>query len=167
VTVPHTEPLNITGYSNNYANKPLKIASFLDERKENYVTFVGQYPTVFEGSVTGVVQDQITQLLKGKGFEISNKSKRTLLGAVKVWRAEVVPGMSGSVNAVAKIGIDLKDVSGRKIYTGVYEGSSFISNTQIGEQDLRVALGAAMLEAVEQAGSDKRLLDLASYTAKD
>jgi uncharacterized lipoprotein YajG len=162
ITVPHTEPLNITGYSQNYANKSLKIERILDERKQVVVTTTADGDTKFVGSATGVVQDQLTQLLKGKGFKITNNAKAKIKGSIRQWTAEVVPGINGSVDAVAVVRIDLLDGSGRRVYGGVYEGSSYIANARINDQDLRVALGAAMLEAVEQAGSDQRLLDLAS-----
>jgi hypothetical protein len=164
IKVPSISPIKVSSPidTGDARDNELQIADVLDERPSMVVGTLKNKTCEFSGDAVSPVRDAIKTTFKNNNFIFVNNAPLVLTIKLKRWDAEIKAGMPAEVNAFAKIAIEVKDPALRKIYGGNYEGSIFMKQSGIGDQELSKALSAAMAEAIKQTILDEKLMRVLS-----
>ena len=113
------------------------------------------------------VRSALEQRLRSQGAWISLFEGPSLGGEIQRWKVQVVPSFPASrAEAVAQLGLELYDISGRLIYRGNYSGTFTAEHPVFSAADIEEVLGSAMGEALDQALDDDRLMEKVHSSGK-
>lgn len=115
-----------------------------------------------QGGTTTAVETGLKNALRDAGISVLESAPITLRAEIKKWRAQVTSKASSNLASEATIYVELLDPSGRKLYTGSYNGTRSSQFPVITRIDIKDSLGLAMSNALSQLVADEQLLNIVS-----
>ncbi len=112
------------------------------------------YPS---GNVPRAVQAALEDALRKKGIHISLFDAPGILAKVMRWRVDVVPGFPFTkMFSEARIGIEILDINGKRVYNAEYSGEYTKEYPSPGQETIENVLGMAMAHAIREALEDSQ-----------
>ena len=79
---------------------------------------------------------------------------------MRKWRSKVGAKDSSAIDSEATLFVELLDPTGKKIYSGTYNGTRSSQFPVVTRIDVQDSLGLAMANAIEQVISDQQLIEM-------
>jgi hypothetical protein len=133
-----------------------------DSRADTVLVQLGASPVETVGDVTGSVSTAMRGVLEKAGFLVSDSAPIVIVPQIRKWKARVRSGLPATVDAQAEVFVEVLDPADKLLYSGVYQGSSTLSQPSIHEAEIESTLASAMSEALEQLVADLRLVRILS-----
>lgn len=116
------------------------------------------------GDVKQVVENGIKEAFREAGIAVIEDAPLALKTEIKKWRSNIKSKVNTTVTSEASLLVTLTDPSGKKIFTGTYNGNRNSEFPVVNREDVKDSLSLAMSQAISQMLSDKQLLEiLGSY----
>jgi uncharacterized lipoprotein YajG len=137
------------------------VEEFVDSRESPVLVDRKGEQTEISGSIGKRVSEAIETALERKGFQVGGVGPIFVRGEVLKWKSDVDSTMQGRLNSEAQIGVQLYSSAGRRVYSGVFNGSASSESPVISNTDVSTSLGKSMAEAIEQFLTDQDFLNAA------
>lgn len=116
------------------------------------------------GRVGSSVEEGIKSAFRENGISILETAPVTLHAEVRKWRTKVGSGAQTMLDSEATVYVELKDPSGKRLFSGSYNGTRSSQFPVVTRVDVQDSLALAMANAIGQIVSDPGLLNvLSSY----
>ena len=140
----------------------VSIGAFKDVREGTYV--VKNYDNLIRpsNSVSFEVEDVIRRTLVNSGFYVDNSAPVVIRGEIREWVVDVKNKMPITLTARAVIFVEAIGPNDKRIYSGVYKGTSYLEKVVVENKDVQTMLNASMTGAVSQVIADNKLLGILS-----
>lgn len=136
-----------------------RVGQFLDMRTRKAIGEVRGRELEPAGDVASGATRALEDELKRAGVELSLFEAPILVGEVQQWFVTVTPDFpTSSVEAKAKIRMQVTDKSGKVLYSGLYSGGMSQKHPWLTEDEVSHVLAQAMSFAMREALKDERLL---------
>jgi hypothetical protein len=107
-----------------------------------------------EGDISELVKDAFINYLEKRGASVEFSAPVTIEGEIRSWEAQARGTSTGMLNSSASLYIEVKDSSGNKLYSGVFQGSRSSQFPLVSKADIKDSLGFAMAQAIDQSLND-------------
>ncbi len=115
----------------------------------------------FGGNIAENVKTSIRQALSDVGVSTIDTAAINMNVEIRSWKSQVgTKSGSGTVTSDASIYVELFDPTGKRLFSGTYNGQRKSDFPIISKVDVQDSLGLAMAGAIEQMVTDKELLEL-------
>jgi hypothetical protein len=112
------------------------------------------------GGVNTIVEKGIKKAFQDIGVAVSDSAPISLRAEVRKWRAQVKSKGNSAISSEATIYVEAVDPSGKKVYSGTYNGARSSQFPVVTRVDVKDSLAIAMTNAINQLTSDQQLLEL-------
>ncbi len=112
------------------------------------------------GGVNTIVEAGLKNAFRESGIAVIDTAPVTIKAEVRRWRAQVSSKSSSAIDSEATLYVELLDPTGKKIYSGTFNGTRASQFPVVTRVDVQDSLGLAMANAIEQVITDPQLLEL-------
>lgn len=162
VETPEIPPIAANGESRARLGSYLAVQSVEDRRDASPSSDAG-FTEPF-GRVGASVEEGLKNAFRENGISILETAPLTLRTEIRKWRTKVDSKANTMLNSEATLFVELVDPSGKKIYSGSYNGTRASQFPVVTRVDVQDSLALAMANAIGQVVSDPELLNvLSSY----
>ena len=112
------------------------------------------------GGVNAIVENGMKKAFQESGIAVVDTAPVTLKAEVRKWRSQLDAKSTSKLNSEATLYVELQDPTGKKLYSGTYNGSRSSQFPVVTRVDVQDSLGLAMANAIEQVISDPQFLEL-------
>ncbi len=112
------------------------------------------------GGIPQIVENAVKDALSNAGIAVVGSAPIEMKIEVVKWRSNVLPKGNVQLKSEATLNIELVDPSGKKVFSGSYNGVRSSQFPVVTRVDVKDSLGLAMANALEQLTSDAQFLEL-------
>ncbi|MFN8390178.1 MAG: YajG family lipoprotein [Bdellovibrionota bacterium] len=112
------------------------------------------------GGVNVIVENGLKNAFRDAGVGVTDSAPISIKAQVTKWRAHVNAKGTSAINSEATLFVEVYDPSGKRIYSGTYNGSRSSQFPVVTRVDVKDSLGLAMNNAISQVIADPQLLEL-------
>jgi len=112
------------------------------------------------GGVNAIVENGIKKAFQEAGIAVVDSAPVTMKAEVRKWRSQVDAKTTGALSSEATLYVELQDPSGKKLYSGTYNGTRASQFPVVTRVDVQDSLGLAMANAIAQIMTDTQFLEL-------
>lgn len=114
------------------------------------------------GGVSGIIKTGLRNAFRDAGISVIDSSPIELRAEVRKWQAEVSAKGTSTLSSEATLYVELIDPSGKKVFTGSYNGTRSSQFPVITRVDVKDSLGLSMANAISQLVADPKLIEMIS-----
>ena len=137
----------VTGVSDSRVGQPPSDSSIAD--------FTEPY-----GGVSAIVENGLKNAFRDAGIAVVDNAPVAMKVEVRKWRAQVDTKSTSAISSEATLFVEMDDPTGKRIYSGTYNGTRSSQFPVVTRVDVQDSLGLAMANAIDQVISDPQLVDL-------
>lgn len=112
------------------------------------------------GGVTNIVETGLKNAFRDAGIAVVDTAPVSIKAEVRKWRAQVDTKSTSAISSEATLFVEVDDPTGKRIYSGTYNGTRSSQFPVVTRIDVQDSLGLAMANAIEQVISDPQLVEL-------
>ena len=112
------------------------------------------------GAVKEIVEAAIKTAFRDHGISVLDTSPVQMTVSIRDWRSQVKVNSSTAIDSKAVVYIELSDPTGKRIYSGTYEGSRSSQFPVVNRVDVQDSLGIAMANCISHVLDDPKILEI-------
>ena len=116
------------------------------------------------GAVRETVEAAIRDAFREHGISILDTAPVQMKTTVREWKSQVSASTTSSIDSKAVLYVELFDPTGKRMYSGTYEGTRSSQFPVINRTDVKDSLGLAMANCIGHIIDDPKIMEMiASY----
>lgn len=135
------------------------IQSIEDSRKLSLQEAQPEY-TQPAGAVKETVEAAIRDSFRDHGISILDTAPVQMKTYVREWKSQVKSSTTTSIESKAVLYVELFDPSGKRMYSGTYEGTRSSQFPVVNRTDVKDSLGLAMANCISHIIDDPKIMEI-------
>ncbi len=112
------------------------------------------------GPVTETVEAALRDAFKEHGITVLDTAPVGLKAEIREWKSKVKVQTNTAIESKAVLAIELFDPTGKRIYSGTYEGSRSSQFPVVNRIDVKDSLGLAMANCISHILDDPKVMEI-------